>query len=836
MENENPIEEAKLIQSIEANDKLETIGKNTEASILVQDETKEAVKDLQPALDAIALNTEPKEVQKVKIEIEEDEKEELASAFFSMLKGKKGDKPSKEELLEIIEPLIPSESDLLSIIEPLIPEPIKGDDGDDYILTDEDKKDIASSIEVPIVEKVIEKTEVIRETPVTIDKTKTIVKEVAKYETPEQIVEKLNSLSKALDWKTIKNFPDFSKNGGSGLNTVFTDGTTIIGNGLADNPLRAVGGGGSGIQSIVAGTNITVDNTDPLNPIVSSTGGGLSTIENGVTTTTAFGADEILFSDGTVVRGNSKFTYNPTTNLFQVTDGTDRFLRISAGAKTFAIGDLDGAGPYIESSLSGNLLQFVATNLEMGGNQYVFPAVQGTAGQVLAVDSVSLGTATLDWVTPSGGSGITGSGANTQIAVWTGATTQAGYNAFTWNNATGRFQITNGASPAKRAFLVDAPTFDVAMGDISSGGNNTSLYVGDSSQNIQFLGGDGLGGTGAVLDIYTNLSAGNGAVVNMGDVSGLVNNTVLSVNDLIQQINMSGAPIGRMFRLDFAAGDALFGDFSLGTSGTDNVGSIQIGASGTFLMYGVDGLGTLSPFFASLGGGDYAWGDVNGVGSTSTLTFFESSGGIWSFNLPDLQFGGIDYRFPNAQGAKGQALVLSDGVGTLQYENVQRSWFEQTQSVTVAGTTTPTSVFGTGQGTRVIAANTVQVGSQYEIEIYGYYVAAVAQTLDYKIEMMGLSLSPGVTPIPPATVTNSAFRAKFTMTVRTLGASGQAILDGYVKFDNNNGTNVTYEFNSTSIHTIDTTSAHTNDFVPNWSSNSGSNSLTVLEASIKQTR
>jgi len=37
------------------------------------------------------------------------------------------------------------------------------------------------------------------------------------------------------------------------------------------------GSGGGGIQSIVAGTNITVDNTDPLNPVISSTGGGGST-------------------------------------------------------------------------------------------------------------------------------------------------------------------------------------------------------------------------------------------------------------------------------------------------------------------------------------------------------------------------------------------------------------------------------------------------------------------------------------------------------------------------------------------------------------------------------
>ena len=34
-----------------------------------------------------------------------------------------------------------------------------------------------------------------------------------------------------------------------------------------------------GIQSIVAGTNISVDDTDPLNPIVSATGGGSVTLQ-----------------------------------------------------------------------------------------------------------------------------------------------------------------------------------------------------------------------------------------------------------------------------------------------------------------------------------------------------------------------------------------------------------------------------------------------------------------------------------------------------------------------------------------------------------------------------
>lgn len=68
------------------------------------------------------------------------------------------------------------------------------------------------------------------------------------------------------------------------LFTVAVDGTTITGDGTAGNPLIAIGGGGGGgIESIVAGDNITVDNTDPLNPIVSASGGGSSALfPNGI--------------------------------------------------------------------------------------------------------------------------------------------------------------------------------------------------------------------------------------------------------------------------------------------------------------------------------------------------------------------------------------------------------------------------------------------------------------------------------------------------------------------------------------------------------------------------
>lgn len=68
-------------------------------------------------------------------------------------------------------------------------------DGKDYILTEKDKKDIWTHIKVPVVEKIIEKTETIE------------TKEVAKYETAQQIKKKLEALewddrisAKAIKW------------------------------------------------------------------------------------------------------------------------------------------------------------------------------------------------------------------------------------------------------------------------------------------------------------------------------------------------------------------------------------------------------------------------------------------------------------------------------------------------------------------------------------------------------------------------------------------------------------------------------------------------------------
>ena len=82
--------------------------------------------------------------------------------------------------------------DFLSQVASLVkvPDPIKGDKGDTYTLTEVDKKEIAGKIEPTVVDKIIERTEVIREIPIVTEK----VVQVAVVESAEKIVQKINEL------------------------------------------------------------------------------------------------------------------------------------------------------------------------------------------------------------------------------------------------------------------------------------------------------------------------------------------------------------------------------------------------------------------------------------------------------------------------------------------------------------------------------------------------------------------------------------------------------------------------------------------------------------------
>lgn len=140
-------------------------------------------------------------VPKLFKEVTEEIEEEIERLTKEVKKGDKGDTPKVGIDFE---------------------QPKDGEPGKDYILTSKDKAEIASKIKVPVVEKIIEKTEVI----------KPIVTEVAKHETAEQIAGKLNTLTEKVDIKVIKGLEKWLK-------------------GIKENIREKKGGGGGGMGNVV---------------------------------------------------------------------------------------------------------------------------------------------------------------------------------------------------------------------------------------------------------------------------------------------------------------------------------------------------------------------------------------------------------------------------------------------------------------------------------------------------------------------------------------------------------------------------------------------------------
>ncbi len=157
------------------------------------------------------------------------------------------------------------------------------------------------------------------------------------------------------------------------LFTVAVDGTTITGDGTVGNPLIAIGGGG-GIESIVAGDNITVDNTDPLNPIVSASGGGSSALfPNGIEFVNA--SRDFRASDAgkrLFVSGENAVISMPEVNPFAVGD----YVGIINNGDNIISFTTEYGGEPIFSLKTGDGTTsecVVLMNTEIEGSSWLFP-------------------------------------------------------------------------------------------------------------------------------------------------------------------------------------------------------------------------------------------------------------------------------------------------------------------------------------------------------------------------------------------------------------------------------------------------------------------------------
>lgn len=166
----------------------------------------------------------------------------------------------------------------------------------------------------------------------------------------------------------------------------------------------------------------------------------------------------------------------------------------------------------------------------------------------------------------------------------------------------------------------------------------------------------------------------------------------------------------------------------------------------------------------------------------------------------------------------GIALGQSSTIGT---GPVSVPVFSQTASVTVANSSSETTVVGAGVGSITLPANFLIPGRALRIQLYGFHSSVSTPTLSIKIKLAGNTvLATG--PIQLLSSSNQPVIIDALLTCRSTGAMGTAIGQGsYVEPGG-----ATISIPNTTTSTIDTTSAMPIDITITWSVQASGNTFT----------
>lgn len=134
-----------------------------------------------------------------------------------------------------------------------------------------------------------------------------------------------------------------------------------------------------------------------------------------------------------------------------------------------------------------------------------------------------------------------------------------------------------------------------------------------------------------------------------------------------------------------------------------------------------------------------------------------------------------------------------------------RTWFVSTADKTISNTTAETSMFGTGEGTLTFPANTFKkVGRTAKIFIVGTHTMdATPPTITFRVKLGGTTLA-SVT-YTDLNDTNRFFELDFTLTCRSIGASGSFIGQGRIIMAEFMDDTETYELLMMAPASLDTT-------------------------------
>lgn len=217
--------------------------------------------------------------------------------------------------------------------------------GEDYILTEQDKRDIAKSIDVPIVEK----TTIIKEQPVVTEN----IREVAIPETPDQIIDKVNASEKLIQKTRVEGLADIERMATANASMPVT---TSFFNGLRAKNLNIVGA-------------TATQSGDTVNITVSGSGGS--------GTVTSVGS-----ADGSITVTNP--TTTPDLSVVKAPKlSTGRTIAIT-GDLTYTSPSFDGSGNVTAAgtlaTVNGNVGSFTNANITVNAKGLITAASNGSGG------------------------------------------------------------------------------------------------------------------------------------------------------------------------------------------------------------------------------------------------------------------------------------------------------------------------------------------------------------------------------------------------------------------------------------------------------------------------
>lgn len=235
------------------------------------------------------------------------------------------------------------------------------------------------------------------------------------------------------------------------------------------------------------------------------------------------------------------------------------------------------------------------------------------------------------------------------------------------------------------------------------------------------------------------------------------------------------------------------------------------------------------------------------VGTCSANQVLVGSGTNTHASSANFTFDGTTL-YANAKLNLGAVTNASPASGDFWYDSTQKTFasmvngatsylsgviFNQNSSVTVANTTTETSLLGTGLGSATLPANFATAGRSIRVRSYGYISNTDTPSATLRIKVGSVTILTSTGSLPSG-LSDALVEFDFTFRFATIGATGTIIGQGSTKITSGAFvSSVGRALVMTAPVTIDTTVGNLLDVTYQWGTASASNTITMTNATIE---